>query len=143
MLNYDFEILHKPRCENKTVDALSRNPMFLGELQKLLVANLTGREELQKEFTKDEKLQKLVQELKENLMTHNHYMLRGDKLFYKDILAIPKGSKFLPSLLKEFHSSPNRGYLGYLRTYHRIIAVLFWQGMKSDIKQFVVECDIC
>lgn len=51
--------------------------------------------------------------------------------------------QILSLFIKEFHALPYKGYSGFFRTYKRIKSVLFWDKMKKDIKQFVVECDVC
>lgn len=52
-------------------------------------------------------------------------------------------SPIIITLLKEFHSSPIGGHSGFLRTYKRLASVLYWQGMKKDVKRFVEECPVC
>lgn len=50
---------------------------------------------------------------------------------------LSKTSKFKDALLREFHSSAIGGHGRFLKTYKRILAELFWDGMKGDIRQFV------
>ena len=38
------------------------------------------------------------------------------------------------------HTSPLGGYSGFLKTYHRVRKEFFWDGLKSDIQNFVAEC---
>ena len=40
------------------------------------------------------------------------------------------------------HASPLGGHSGFLKTYHRVKKE-FWDGLKSDIQKFVVECLVC
>lgn len=50
ILIYDLEIIYKPRCENKVVDALFRNPRFFEkELLAFLIVSLLKTKELQQE----------------------------------------------------------------------------------------------
>lgn len=45
--------------------------------------------------------------------------------------------------MEEFHASPIGGYGGFLKTYKRISAELFWTGMKANVRKFVVACATC
>lgn len=46
-------------------------------------------------------------------------------------------------MLAEFHATPQGGHSGFLRTYRRIAANLYWVGMKNDVQEFVRSCDTC
>ncbi|XP_057432432.1 uncharacterized protein LOC130725200 [Lotus japonicus] len=43
----------------------------------------------------------------------------------------------------EFHNSPQGVHSGFLRTYRRVAANLYWQGMKNTIQDYVKSCDVC
>lgn len=45
--------------------------------------------------------------------------------------------------MNEFHSTPFGGHSGFFRTYKKISAIFFWEGMKEDVKRFVAECEVC
>ena len=55
----------------------------------------------------------------------------------------PKNSSRIPLILHEFHDSAIGGHSGFLKTYKRILGVLFLEGMKKVIQQYVASCDIC
>jgi hypothetical protein len=38
------------------------------------------------------------------------------------------------------HTSPIGGHSGFLKTYHRIKKDFFWEGLKTDVQNFVFEC---
>lgn len=143
MLGFDFEIQYKPRCENKAVDALSRNPKFEEELKAVTVAKVVESEEVEHEVTEDAKLQGLIHDLLNDPKPHEGYHLRNSRLLYHGKLVLPKNSFFIPKFLSEFHSSPYGGHSGFFKTYKRTAAVLFWEGMKANIKKFVSEYDTC
>ncbi|WVZ23343.1 hypothetical protein V8G54_001887 [Vigna mungo] len=58
-------------------------------------------------------------------------------------LVLSAKSNLIPTILNEFHSSPVGGHSGFLRTYKRIAANLYWTGMKKIIQEFVKTCDVC
>lgn len=62
---------------------------------------------------------------------------------YKGRLVLTRGSKLVAQFIKELHASPYGGHFGFFRMYKRVKLVLFWEGMKKDIKQFMTECDMC
>jgi len=43
----------------------------------------------------------------------------------------------------KFLTSPLGGHSGFLKTYNRVKTEFFWDGLKSDIQKFVVECLVC
>lgn len=49
----------------------------------------------------------------------------------------------IPSIIKEFHSSPIGGHLGESKTYQRVAAELYWVGMRRDIAKWVRGCITC
>ena len=59
-------------------------------------------------------------------------------------LVLARRSTRIPLiLLKEFHDSIVGGHSGYFKTYKRIAALLYWEGMKKDIQRYVQECEVC
>ena len=46
-------------------------------------------------------------------------------------------------LLEEFHNSAIGGHSGFFRTYKRISAIIYWEGMRKDIQQYVATCEVC
>jgi hypothetical protein len=46
-------------------------------------------------------------------------------------------------VLSELHATPRAGHFGFTKTYDRVKRSFFWDGMKHDIHNFVVECDVC
>ena len=46
-------------------------------------------------------------------------------------------------VLLELHTSPIKGHSVFLKTDHRVKKDFFWEGLKSDVQKFVVECLVC
>lgn len=91
----------------------------------------------------DEKLREIIQALLKGTATPEGYSLKKGSLLYKGRLVLPKSSTLIPKFLQEFHASPFGGHSGFFRTYKRTTSVLFWEGMKSNIKDFVAACEVC
>jgi hypothetical protein len=45
-------------------------------------------------------------------------------------------------VLSELHATLIVGHLGFTKTYDWVKRFLFWDGMKQDVRNFVVECDV-
>lgn len=73
------------------------------------------------------------------------YIFRNTNIFvqiHHDILSTPTTEE-IPKVLEEHHSSPIAGHSGFHRTYNRIKKNFKWKTMKSDIKQFIKNCESC
>ncbi|OIT35255.1 putative mitochondrial protein, partial [Nicotiana attenuata] len=46
-------------------------------------------------------------------------------------------------LLEEFHSSKIGGHTGISRTFHRLSSNFYWDSMRTDVKIFIMTCQIC
>jgi hypothetical protein len=46
-------------------------------------------------------------------------------------------------VLSELHATPTTGHSGFTKTYDRVKRSFFWDGMKHDIHNFLIECDVC
>jgi hypothetical protein len=58
-------------------------------------------------------------------------------------LYLSKQSKLKSMVLSELHATPTAGHSGFTKTYDRVKRSFFWDGMKQEIRNFVVECDVC
>jgi hypothetical protein len=46
-------------------------------------------------------------------------------------------------VLSELHATPTVGHSEFTKTYDRVKCSFFCDGMKQDICNFMVECDVC
>ncbi|CAJ2651205.1 unnamed protein product [Trifolium pratense] len=143
LMGYDFDIIYKQGKLNKGADALSR--IHDGAEFAVLnsVVKWAQEEQIKEEILKDEKLQKIITELQQDPMSWPGYSYKQGVLFYEDRLVISKTSTLIPTLLEEFHATPQGGHSGFYKTYRRMAANVYWIGMKSAIQEFVRQCDIC
>ena len=82
----------------------------------------------------------LIQKLQQDPNKYDTFSWKNDSLWYKDRLYICKNSQIKQNILLELHTSPLGGHSGFLKTYHRLKKEFSWDGLKFDIKNFVVEC---
>ena len=65
------------------------------------------------------------------------------KLWYKGKLVISKTSPKVQTLMTEYHNSVVGAHSGFFRTFKRIAALVYWEGMRQDILRFVAACETC
>jgi hypothetical protein len=70
---------------------------------------------------------------------HGKMIHYGTKIAYIYVRT-PNSNK---NVLLELHTSPVGGHSGFLKTYHRVKKVFFWDGLKTDVQRFVEECLVC
>ena len=72
-----------------------------------------------------------------------HFTFDG-KLWFKDsLIVIPNASDLRSKCIQLHHDSPYSGHLGVQRTIDLITRFYWWPGIYSDVKDFVIHCDIC
>ncbi|GAU35788.1 hypothetical protein TSUD_56650 [Trifolium subterraneum] len=71
------------------------------------------------------------------------YTYRNGVLLYNGRLVISSKSLLMPTLLEEFHSSPQGRHSGFYKTYRRLAANVYWVGIKNIVQEHVRRCDVC
>ncbi|CAH9099513.1 unnamed protein product [Cuscuta epithymum] len=139
LLGYNFSIKYKPGLENRAADALSRKASY----QALSVVSFQEWQGLEEELLQDTRCNQLIQNLVSQPESQPGFKLRKGLIYYKDRLMLPKKFARINQVLKEFHDSACGGHAGYLRTLKRISSVLYWEGMRQDIQDYVKSCEVC
>ncbi|KAL4010950.1 hypothetical protein IC575_027992 [Cucumis melo] len=143
LLCYSFEVVYKPRVENRAADALSRKPDEV-QLFGLSVPITVDFDVIKKEVFQDPKYEKIIRQIEQSEeLNESNYSLQKGLLMYKNRLVILKQSSLIPVILDTFHNSAVGGHSEFLRTYKRVAAELYWEGMKADIKKQCEECLTC
>jgi hypothetical protein len=81
--------------------------------------------------------------LQTNALAPPGYSWFQNELRYKGRLYLSKQSKLKSTVLSELHDTPTTRHYGFTKTYDRVKHSFFWDGMKQDICNFVIECDVC
>ncbi|KAA0046073.1 Transposon Ty3-G Gag-Pol polyprotein [Cucumis melo var. makuwa] len=143
LLGYSFEVVYKPGVENRAADALSRKPEEV-QLFGLSIPITVDLEVIKREVFQDSKYMEIIRQLEQGEeLQVNSYSLQKGLLMYKNRLVIVQQSSLIPVILETFHNSAVGGHSGFLRTYKRIAAELYWKGMKAEIKKHCEECLTC
>lgn len=69
-------------------------------------------------------------------------MVQG-RLLRQGKLILPKESRLIGVILREFHDSKQGGHGGILKTQKCIREVFYWKGMMTDIRRYVAACQVC
>eukprot|EP00253_Pinus_taeda_P016059 PITA_16059 len=144
MLGYDFEIIYKKGKKNVVADALSRKDEDVEALlYTISIIQPDWINEAREKSKNDGEIWALIQKLQQDSSTYDTFSWQNDSLWYKDHLYLSKNSQLKQKILMELHTSPLGGHSRFLKTYHRVKKEFFWDGLKSDIQKFVVECLVC
>lgn len=111
ILGFNFDIHYKPGLENKAADALSRKDPVL-ELYAVSVPVSIQLEEVGSEVDKDEELSKLKQEVSRDPQSHPDFSVVQGRLLRPGKLVLPKTSKMIGDILREYHDSKYGGHGG-------------------------------
>jgi hypothetical protein len=58
------------------------------------------------------------------------------------VFYLIKQSQLKSTVLYELHASPTTGHSRFTKTYEWDKHYFFWDGMKHDVRTFVVECKV-
>lgn len=71
------------------------------------------------------------------------YTVRDGLLYYKQRLYITNDTGITAKILSLLHDGPIGDHSVYDKTMHKMRMEFFWLGMKSDLKKYIKECEIC
>jgi hypothetical protein len=143
LFGYDYEIIYKKGKENVVVDVLSQKYEDEGSLFSLSIIVPNWLQVIRQEWLQDPKSSHLIHQLQSKAPASPGYSWLHEELRYKVCLYLSKQSKLKSTVPSELHATPTAGHSGFTKTYDRVKRSFFWDGMKQDIHNFVVECDVC
>ena len=144
MLGYDFEIVYKKWKLNSVTDALSRKDEDEEALLCLIyIIEPDWIIKAREEWNNDEEVWTIIQKLQQDPSTSDTFSWKNDSLWYEDRLYICKNSQLKKNTILELHTSPLGGHSRFLKTYHWVKKEFFWDGLNSDIQNFLMECLVC
>ena len=140
LLGYEFEIVYRAGNTNAAADSLSRLPAthyhIHTQLESAIISDLRKANASEPELLK-------FHELERHDQLPPGFRLQNGFLLYHSRMYIPKDSPIIAKVLHEFHSSPQGGHAGTLKTYKRIAEQFYWSGMKKSVEIFVAACVTC
>lgn len=121
LLHFDFEIHYKPGSMNRVADGLSRNTNKDESTEAISLLAITVPKSIDAEAMLEEaRNDTVLQQIKNSVMEHRSdkpgYAIRDNQLWFKNRVAIPKTSKFIPLLISECHSELAGGHAGVHKT---------------------------
>ncbi|KAL5796687.1 hypothetical protein ACOSQ2_001507 [Xanthoceras sorbifolium] len=153
LLGFEYDIVYQPGKENKVADALSRkegSPMMwtVYEEESPGLAALSGAEwkiwdKIREAVKMDAKTQEICRKMENKDEGVERYKINNGLVYYKSYLYVPDVPGLRHEILAHFHESKEGGHSGWLRTYMKIKHFFYWEGLKSEVKKKVMECDTC
>ena len=128
---YDFNIQYRPRKDHGNADALSRRVYTISQQPMF---SQTSTEELRKAQSRDDKLQPLIQYLKDGTLPNDAQT--AEKLMRQEGQYFLSNNDILYKQSYHFMS----GYLGLNKTYERLRFTYFWNNMFADLQRWIKSC---
>ena len=96
---------------------------------------------IERNYLTDPIMKDIVKRVQERLLTSTKFVFQQGILLYKKRLYI--GETLRHQVLYFVHATPLAGHAGYDKTINKDRKNLYWPGMKTDVKRFIIECDVC
>nr|GEZ11630.1 retrotransposon-related protein [Tanacetum cinerariifolium] len=136
---YDYKIEYKKGATIRGADALSRCPKF--QFMAFSHPCTTLWSDIQSEVATDPYYSNLPTSLHASSLRRVIYR---DGVWFRDgAILLSPSSPLLPTILDLGHSSPEGGHFGLHKTLAKIRTNFWWVGLKSLVKKYLQECQIC
>ena len=110
------------------------------------VAALEVQSTLLGKIREAQKMDKEIAEIKERMSKGKAKSFREDEhetFWFEDRIYVPNDPEIRKLILQEAHDSPYSIHPGNTNMYLDLKESLWWIGMKKDIAEYVVVCNVC
>jgi hypothetical protein len=142
LMGLQFKVVYKKGKDNLAADALSR-VCHLIALQAVSEVTPKWMQEVLNSYSTDSQAQQLLSQLAITSPDEHGYTLYKGLIKYKGKVWIAANSALQTKLISAMHSSAIGGHSGTKATYQRIKKLFYWKGIKSDVENYIKQCQIC
>ncbi|KAM0977284.1 hypothetical protein ACFX2C_020075 [Malus domestica] len=146
LLGFDYEIQYKQGCDNIVADALSHMNCDV-ELSAISYPYLGWLDDIRRHGEHDPWIIAKVRDLSLSpdgaSTSTTKYHFDNGFLKYNGRIVLSPSSCWREKIFYEHHCTLVAGHSDFLKTYKRISRSFYWQGMKSDVMQWVAACQFC
>jgi len=142
----DWEI----RVEKDNEDEMLVKPEWLEvrktEAVEIIVDGVDLLEEIRKSKVKDDKVVKVVEEIKQARvkMLRDEEWREVDGIMYKEEkVYVPKNEKLRAEIIKLHYDTPIGGHGGQWKMVKLVTRNFWWPGVTKEMKRYVEGCDAC
>lgn len=134
--------MYKKGQDNRVAYALSRQqheyelPAISATIPKWLEVVLEG-------YNNDPQAKQLLTEQSIVGTNDKGYSLTDGVIRYKGKIWLGNHKEAHQAILLALHSSGLGGHSGATAIYHKVKALFSWPGMKTSIKKYITECQVC
>jgi len=142
LLGLQFKVIYKKGKDNITADALSRAGHLLA-LQAVSLVQPRWLQEVVNSYVTYARSQELLSQLAVHSPNEQGYSLQQGVIRCKGRIWVGNNSAIQTKIIATLHSSAVGGHSGQQATYHRIKKLFCWKGLKTDVQQFIKQCQVC
>jgi len=114
------------------------------EAVEIIVDGVDLLEEVKKSKVKDDKVVKVVEEMKRAgvKMLRDEEWREVDRIIYKEgKVYVPKDEKLRAEIIRLHHDMPIGGHGGQWKTVELVTRNFWWPGITKEVKRYVEGCD--
>jgi hypothetical protein len=142
LMGLQFEIRYKKGSDNAAADSLSRVGHLL-ECQALSICQPDWLLSVLRTYDLDNTAQQLLAQLAIQSPDNRGYSLDSGLIKYKGRIFIGANMALQTQLIDALHNSHVGGHSGVQATYQHLRKLYYWEGMKSDVENYVRQCQVC
>lgn len=141
LMGLQYKLRYKKGQENQAADALSRK----NEEENMAISTSVQKwlEIIQEGYERDDKAKHLLAELSLSQSGMGDFQLQQGIIRHKGKIWLGNHQEAKQAVLLALHNSGLVGHSGVHATYQRIKGLFSWKGLKKDVQQYVLSCDIC
>ena len=142
----DWEIRVEKDNEDKTLVKLEWLEVRKTEAAEIIVDGIDLLEEVRKSKVKDNKVVKVVEEIKQARvkMLRDEEWREVDGIMYKEEkVYVPKDKKLRAEIIRLHHDMPIGGYGEQWKIVELVTRNFWWPGVTKEVKRYIEGYDTC
>lgn len=142
LMGLQFKIVYRQGAENHAADALSRIGHLMA-IQACTEVQPAWMQEVVNSYVTDPVAQERLVQLALASPDEHGYELTQGIIRFQGRIWLGANAALQTKIIAALHSSAVGGHSGVQATYHRVKRLFAWHGLKSDVQDFVRQCDTC